>query len=71
LVAKKPDEDYGEVEYIDSYTEGYREGYVKGFDEGVCDGRYQGYRDAKTRAFRALDYDDDMKLELEKALGEE
>ena len=63
-------EELDDSEYVDPYTDGYREGYVKGYDEGVADGRFQGYRDAKFRAFSAAT-DEDMKTELEKALGEE
>jgi flagellar biosynthesis/type III secretory pathway protein FliH len=55
----------------DAYTEGYRAGYVKGYDEGTSDGRFQGYAEAKHRAFRALVDDVDATESLERVLGEQ
>lgn len=55
----------------DAYTAGYRAGYVAGYSQGTDDGRFQGYRDAKFRAFSALRNDTEASSELEKTLGEE
>jgi hypothetical protein len=47
MAAKKP--------YTDDYVNGYRAGYCTGYDQGISDGQGQGYRDAKYRAFRAVE----------------
>jgi flagellar biosynthesis/type III secretory pathway protein FliH len=55
----------------DPFAEGYRAGYVKGYDEGTADGRFQGYAEAKHRAFRALADDAAATESLEHVLGEQ
>lgn len=55
----------------DAYIEGYRAGYVSGYAEGTSDGRFQGYADAKHRAFRAVDNDVEVRERIAAFLGEE
>lgn len=55
----------------DGYAKGYREGYVKGYDDGTNDGRFQGYAEAKHRAFRAVVDDVEASEALQHLLGEQ
>lgn len=55
----------------DDFTEGYRLGYVKGYEAGMADGQMLGFRDAKHRAFKALDDDYIATKTLEAILGEQ
>lgn len=55
----------------EQFSEGYRAGYVKGYGEGVSDGRFQGYAEAKFRAFAATRDDLEAREALRASLGEE
>lgn len=65
-----PDEPEVEISFVDEYTDGYRAGFLKGYDDGVNDGRFQGYSDAKTRAFHLARFDTELERQLEEVLGE-
>ena len=58
-------------EFVDEFVRGYREGFVKGYEDGLDDGRWQGYKDAKRRALRAVEDDPEAKRLVESAIGEE